>query len=183
MTSEEKILQKISEIVEQLDNQQNHHKAMLKKYKLWHSIFSKSQIILNSISIGTGSSAAISFASGLGVTFGIVLSTITASSCGLGVFFNIMDQRLLKKIHRHYQLMVLARTLDLKLFSKHLCDGIVTAEDFQQIAKMMTDYYQRYDLIQTKSLFVGDTITHLAREYHALLNNGQNGQNNGQHKI
>ena len=164
------ILEKVGEIVDSLNEEMIHRKTILKKYKLAHCILVKSQLLMNSLSIACGSSSAISLASGIGVGIGIGLSATTAVTARLGVFCNMLDQKVLSKIHKHYQLMLLARTLDLKLFQKYLYDEQVTEKDFQNIMDMMSKYFQQKDLLETKNLFVSSNISQLAEEYKKQLN-------------
>lgn len=155
----------ITEKINKINNDLAHHKIIAGKYKRAHCVISNTQICLNSISLAFGSSMAISLATGIGAPVATGFSIVCAISSGLGLFSNVLDKRILKKVHKHYQLMVLARTLDLKLFSKHLYDNKISPEEFKLITDKISEYYRERDLIITKNLFVGSNIQELAKEF------------------
>lgn len=163
-------MEKVNQIIQELNSEMIHQKNVLTKYKKCHFVLTKLQLISNSISIGCGSSAAVTIATGVGIPASVTLSTVSAIFAGMGVMCSVIDQRLLKKIHKHYQLMVLARTLDLRLFQKHLCDEEVNEQDVKNILEMMGKYYQQKDMIETNSLFVSKNIEQLAKEFRIALN-------------
>lgn len=165
----EKPIEKIAKILNEINNDLKHHKSILNKYKRAHCILYKTQLILNTTSLACGSSTAITLLSGL-APGAIVLSVTASISAGIGIFANILDKNVLKKIHKHYQLCVLARTLDLKVFEKHLFDNEISEHEFKDIMEMINKYFQSKDLIMTKSIFVSSSINQLAQEFN--LNNG-----------
>ena len=165
------ILEKVSNILQNLSDDISKRKMILSRYKKIHCFLNKGQFVLNSVSIGCGSSAAISFGSGVGSPIGMGLSVTTVVTAGLGVFFHVLDNRILSKIHKHYQLQVLSRTLDFNLFQTILSgngDNIST-EVFGKIVTMMTQYYKERDMIETKSLFVTNNIMELSKEFKSAL--------------
>lgn len=173
MEGNKAVVQKVSEIVTSLNEELAHRRKILSRYKMTHCLLTKSQLLLNSISIACGSSTAVTLATGIGSVPGVVLSIITASTAGIGVLCNLIDSKVLSKIHKHYQLMILARTLDLKLFQKYLYDEQISSEDFNQIMDMMANYFRQKDLIETKNLFVSGNINDLAKQFKQQLNGKQ----------
>jgi hypothetical protein len=163
------ILEKVSNILQNLTDDIAKRKVILSRYKSAHCLLNKGQLVLNSLSVGCGSSAAVSFASGIGSPAGMALSITTVISAGLGVFFQILDGRVLHKIHKHYQLHILSRTLDLNLFQTILSTENLKSEDFNKVVTMMSQYYKERDLIETKSLFVNNNITELSKEFKNAL--------------
>jgi len=164
------VTEKVANILHTLNEDLVHHKTLLSKYKRYHCIMIKSQLFLNILSIALGSSAAVTIASGIGSPAGLILSSLTASSAGLDILCNLLNERVLKKTNKHYQLMILARTIDLKLFEKYLYNGEITEEDFTQILNMMGKYYQERDLIESKSLSNEGNINELSKQFKILLN-------------
>lgn len=164
------IIEKVSAILSELNEEMLHRKKILSRYKLTHCLLQKSQLVLNSASIACGSSAAVSISTGLGIVPGVALSVTTASTAGLAVLLSIIDQKILSKIHTHYQLLILARTLDLKLFQKYLYDAEISVGDFNAIIDMISTYHKERDVVITKSLFVSNNINELDQEFKKRLN-------------
>lgn len=168
-------IEKVNVILSELEIDEQHHKKLSRKYKKLHSIFYNAQLLANLSSIGLCSSALGSLCLGIGVVTSIPLSTIGVILAGLGMVFSLGDKRVLKKLKKHSQLASLAKSANLELFQKYLCDEKVDEKEFVEIIKTMEGYYNRKDKMNENSVLVGESRN-------AILKEVMNGNGNGNGK-
>ena len=170
MTSEilpDNVLNKIEMILTAVYEDYVHHKKYRDKYKRIHCVLYKLQLLFNTTSLACGSSTALTLMSGV-FPGAIVLSSVAGASAGLGIFMQMMDKTVVKKIKKHHQLIALARNLDLNLFEKYLYDRQIHADELSQVMKMFYKYYESKDDITLKSV----------KALHSHILN-ENGKSNG----
>ena len=176
------VTDKIAAILNQVYQDFTHHKKLLKRYKKIHCILHKAQLLLNTTALACGSSTAVTLISGL-IPGAIFLSSTASISAGLGILTSLFDRNVLKKIQKHHQLIVLARTLDLKIFENYLYDHQISDEEFPKVMKLIYNYYESQDLIMSKSIVVGGNLATLTKEFQIHTLNGNNKTNGGNKTI
>ncbi len=172
------VLEKIATILNEVYQDFCHHKKLFKRYRRIHCILHKTQLLLNTTALACGSSTAVTLMSGI-LPGAIVLSSTASISAGLGILTSLIDRNVLKKIQKHHQLIVLARTLDLKMFENYLYDHRVSDTEFPEVMKLIYNYYESQDLIMSKSIIVGGNLATLTKDFqmHALNGNGKTNGN------
>lgn len=164
MSVQEAILEKVDKIIDNLSNELKERKNIISRYKNVHCVLKKLQIICNSVSVGLGSSAALSFTSGIGAPAGVGLAATTSITAALGILCQIFDERVMRKLHKHIQLQTLARNFDLNLFDKYMKDSNLTTQNWKEILTLLQKFYTDKDMLESKSLFSGPNISQLLKE-------------------
>ena len=115
------------------------------------------QLLLNSTSLATETCGTCGlFASGIGAVISVPFGIISVASGIVGILFGMFDQKALKKLKKHSQLIQLIRTTDSEILRKFLHDQVITKDEFSEILKLIEKYYVWKDELRGKSQLVGN---------------------------
>lgn len=167
------VLQKVEDIIDNLAQELIERKTIISRYQTVHCLLKKFQIIFHSVSLAMGSSAAASFATGIGVPIAIGFATTTTVTSALGIMCQLFDQRVMRKLHKHMQLQTLARTFDITLFDKYMKDSVLSVDNWKEIISLLQKYYTDRDMLEAKSIFTGTNINQLIKEYTEISKNNR----------
>ena len=157
-------LNRTNEIIKELKKEEKHYKSVYKKYKKLHKTMYISQLLCNSTSIVSGACTAGTLATGVGVIAAIPLGFIGMITGGFGILFGIFDQKTLKKMKKHSNIVQLCQSVDSEILRKYLIDQHITKEEFSEILNMMEKYYTHKEELRSKSQLIGN-IENLKNEF------------------
>ena len=149
-------LDRTNVIVDELKSEKSKYEKTYGRYKKLHKVLFSVQLIANSTSLATGTSACGLFASGIGAVISVPFGIVSVASGIVGILFGMFDQKAMKKLKKHSQLFQLIRTTDSEILRKFLHDQVITKDEFSEILKLIEKYYAWKDELRGKSPLVGN---------------------------
>ena len=149
-------LNRTNEIIKELKKEEKHYQSVYKKYKKLHKTLYTIQLLCNSTSVASGACTAGTLITGAGVIASIPLGLVSMTTGIFGIFLGIIDQKIMKKIKKHSQIVQLCQSVDSDILKKYLIDQHITKEEFSQIINMMEKYYTSKEELRSKSRLIGN---------------------------
>ena len=103
-----------------------------------------------------GGCAVGTLASGIGAVASIPLGLVGMISGVIGIMLGTFDQKALKKIKKHSNIVQLYQSIDGEILRKYLNDQHITKEEFSEILNMMEKYYKSKEELRSKSRLIGN---------------------------
>ena len=125
------------------------------------------QLLCNSSSIPSGACTAGTLVTGVGVIAAIPLGFIVLVTGGFAILFGTFDQKTLKKMKKHSNILQLCQSLNSEILRKYLIDQHITKEEFSEILNIMERYYTHKEELRAKSRLIGN-IESLKSEFMEL---------------
>lgn len=131
----------VSELLNQLLEDERQHELAYKKYKLCHRGLHLAKVLTNLLSVASHSTSLVSLATTVGVPISVVLSSIGLGSTAVNILCTEIDDIKIKKLKSHLHVVLLAKRTHAAVIKQSLYSDSQSIDDCNTIIELINAYF------------------------------------------